>query len=105
MRHAVRYATYLFLLPGLLTLAFVHSPLWLGALLAGFLAYTYRPYRRLAASIRQLSPAQKLYAIALVPLIRVVGDVAKMIGYPAGWSWRLRHRDHVAGVRWRKGVT
>ena len=21
------------------------------------------------------------------------GDVAKMVGYPAGWVWRLRHRD------------
>jgi hypothetical protein len=32
-----------------------------------------------------------VYAIILVPLIRVVGDVAKMIGYPAGWRWRLAH--------------
>jgi hypothetical protein len=22
----------------------------------------------------------------------VAGDVAKMIGYPVGWWWRLRHR-------------
>jgi hypothetical protein len=45
--------------------------------------------------MRDLWWAAKLYAIALVPLIRVVGDVAKMIGYPAGWMWRLRHRDEV----------
>ena len=30
-----------------------------------------------------------LYAIALMPLIRVVGDLAKLIGYPVGWWWRL----------------
>ncbi len=104
-RHAVRYVTYLVLLPGLLALALAHSPLWLTALLAGFAAHTFRPYRRLAGSMGQLSLAEKLYAIALVPCIRLVGDVAKMVGYPIGWAWRLRHRDSIAGVRWRKGVT
>ena len=54
-----------------------------------------RPYRRLRTVLRRLpplSPAERLYVAALVPLIRVVGDVAKMIGYPVGWRWRLRHR-------------
>jgi hypothetical protein len=32
-----------------------------------------------------------LKAIGLVPLIRIVGDIAKMHGYPIGWLWRLRH--------------
>jgi glycosyltransferase involved in cell wall biosynthesis len=104
-RHAVRYFAYLILLPGTLALALVHSPLWLGALLAGAAAYTYRPYRRLAGRMGQLSFAQKLYAIGLVPCIRLVGDLAKMIGYPVGWAWRLRHRQHIAGIRWRERVT
>lgn len=103
-RHAVRYITYLLLLPGLLALAFAHSPLWIGALLAGAAAYTYRPYRRLAGSMAHLSFPQKLYAIALVPCIRLVGDVAKMIGYPVGWVWRLRHRDSIAGIRWKEDM-
>jgi hypothetical protein len=28
---------------------------------------------------------------AWLPAIRVVGDIAKMIGYPVGWRWRLRY--------------
>lgn len=103
-RHAVRYWTYLVALPGLLALSLGHSPLWLGVLLAGAAAYTFRPYQRLAGSMGLLSPAQKLYAVALVPCIRLVGDVAKMIGYPVGWAWRLRYRNTIAGVRWRQDV-
>jgi hypothetical protein len=34
-----------------------------------------------------------LYGLALVPVIRVVGDVAKMLGYPMGLLWRYCHRD------------
>ena len=104
-RHAIRYLTYLVVLPGLLALTFAHSPFWIGALLAGAVAYTYHPYRRLSTCMGPLPLAAKLHAVALVPCIRVVGDVAKMIGYPAGWAWRLRHQDHVAGVRWREGIT
>jgi hypothetical protein len=37
-----------------------------------------------------LSWRQRCYAVVLVPAIRLVGDVAKMVGYPAGWAWRLR---------------
>jgi glycosyltransferase involved in cell wall biosynthesis len=101
-RHAVRYATYLVALPGLLALGLWHTPLWFGALLVGAAGYTYRPYRRLAGRMSQLPLAQKLYAIALVPCIRLVGDVGKMAGYPAGRAWRLRHRDCIAGIRWRQ---
>ena len=36
--------------------------------------------------------ASNLRAIAFVPLIRVAGDVAKMIGYPVGLWWRLKNR-------------
>jgi hypothetical protein len=28
----------------------------------------------------------------LIPAIRIVGDVAKMLGYPAGVWWRLQNR-------------
>jgi hypothetical protein len=33
-----------------------------------------------------------LYVILLIPVIRVIGDIAKMIGYPVGWKWRLEHQ-------------
>jgi glycosyltransferase involved in cell wall biosynthesis len=101
-RHAIRYATYLVALPGLVALAVLHSPWWLLGLLLGGLVYTRTPYRRLFRAIRGRSAgavldtrARVLYACALVPCIRVVGDVAKMIGYPVGWAWRLRHRDEI----------
>jgi hypothetical protein len=35
---------------------------------------------------------QRLAAAVLVPLIRAVGDVAKMIGYPVGIWWRIRNK-------------
>jgi glycosyltransferase involved in cell wall biosynthesis len=94
-RHAVRYLTYLVAAPALVALAAMHSPLWLMALLVGAVAYTFVPYRRLSRMLSGLSWHQKLYAIALVPCIRLVGDVAKMAGYPVGWAWRLRHRKEI----------
>jgi hypothetical protein len=39
-----------------------------------------------------LRPSQKLEAVGWVPIIRVVGDIAKMAGYPVGVLWRLRQR-------------
>jgi hypothetical protein len=94
-RHAIRYVTYLGVLPGLVLLAALHSPWWLLALGLGGAAYTATPYRRLSKMVGSLSLAQKLCTIALVPCIRAVGDIAKMIGYPVGWVWRLRHRAEV----------
>ena len=47
-----------------------------------------------------LNSAQKLRAALWVPVIRVVGDVAKMVGYPAGVWWRWFHRAQVPD--WRK---
>ena len=94
-RHAARYLSYLVFLPALVLATWQHSPLWLLGLLAGSVVYTFRPYRRLGRATRDLAWGPKLHAIALVPLIRLVGDVAKMLGYPAGWAWRLRHRREI----------
>ena len=94
-RHAVRYLAYLVFLPVFLLAAWRHSSLWLLALLAGSAVYTFQPYRRLGRATRDLPRSQKLYAVALVPLIRLVGDVAKMLGYPVGCIWRLRHRREI----------
>lgn len=98
-RHAIRYATYLLAAPLLVGLGWKASPLfWLAGLL-GFGAYCQRPYRRLfrlwrrpLAGGRPLTLIQKLTTLALVPVIRVVGDVAKMAGYPVGVWWRLRNK-------------
>jgi glycosyltransferase involved in cell wall biosynthesis len=99
-RHAIRYLTYLVGGPLLVVLALLHSPWWWLALLAGTAAYTATPYRRLWPMLTPYGLTNKVVALLLVPVIRVVGDVAKMLGYPVGlaWRWRNRHRPE---IHWR----
>ncbi len=98
-RHAIRYATYLLAAPLVLLLGWrVHPLLWL-LLLPGAVLYLARPYRRLWALRQSLAQANLAYAALLIPVIRVVGDLAKMIGYPVGWLWRIRQRP----PDWRQG--
>jgi glycosyltransferase involved in cell wall biosynthesis len=93
-RHAIRYATYLAVLPALLAVALAApAPVSLGGLTllaAGAGLYLRAPYRRLASQWGALRPAARVKAILWVPVIRAAGDIAKMAGYPAGVAWRLR---------------
>jgi hypothetical protein len=91
-QHAVRYFAYLVAAPLLIYAALtVNGWLWLLALLAG-LAYLRTPLRRLWPRLAALPLIERLYAFMLIPAIRIVGDVAKMLGYPAGVWWRLQNR-------------
>ncbi|MCY3991521.1 MAG: glycosyltransferase [Caldilineaceae bacterium] len=103
LRHAVRYATYLLLVPALLGhLFWGQEARWLGGvgLIVGGIVNCARPWRRLRSQARDVSLAERIQAAALVPVVRFVGDAAKMAGYPVGlvWRWRSRHR---AEIRWR----
>ncbi|MCA9915603.1 MAG: glycosyltransferase, partial [Anaerolineae bacterium] len=93
-RHALRYLTYLVAAPALLLGGWLlHPALWL-LLIAGGVVYLRQPYRRLPevmARLEQVSALDWLQAWLLIPLIRLVGDIAKMIGYPVGWGWRWKH--------------
>jgi glycosyltransferase involved in cell wall biosynthesis len=93
-RHAIRYATYagapLVLVGGL-----KWRRLWLAGLVA-FGAYLRTPYRRLWPWLPSLTPRQRVEAIAWVPAIRVIGDVAKIVGYPVGVWRRLRAGERIA---------
>jgi glycosyltransferase involved in cell wall biosynthesis len=93
-RHALRYAAYNTAV--LLVWLAVRFPAtrWPVALLlaAGAAAYTHRPYRRLWPRLRGTTPAARLGALALVPLLRLVGDYAKMIGYLVGLLLRWQRR-------------
>jgi glycosyltransferase involved in cell wall biosynthesis len=103
-RHAVRYGVYLVALPALLGHAgFGLFARWLGwlGLVAGVLLYCRRPWLRLAVLGRKLSPAAWWQAALLVPLIRLVGDLAKMVGYPVGLWWRWRRRGQPQ-LHWRR---
>ena len=90
--HAIRYFTYLVAAPlGIYAALTVSGWLWLVGALAG-LAYIRLPLRRIWPKLKRLSPPDKLKALAYIPVIRVVGDLAKMVGYPIGMGWRLRQR-------------
>lgn len=103
-RHAIRYATYLVALPFLLLMGLTGKGVTrpLAGILLGIGAFVYlrQPYRRLRYVLSEAARVgtvrvtlrSNLEAVALIPIIRVVGDVAKMIGYPVGWWWRLKHK-------------
>ena len=92
-RHLIRYLAYLLLLPAIVMAgAAIHPLLWLALPLAG-LVYLRQPYRRLPTLLRRAdggSTGRWLYCLVAIPWLRMVGDIAKMLGYPAGWLWRLR---------------
>ncbi len=100
-RHAIRYLTYLAALPLLLVLGLIVSPWWwlIIAVLGGSGLFI-RPYQRLPRLWRPLSKLEKLQAICWIPIIRIAGDIAKMIGYPVGWKWRLVRLSTQPELRW-----
>lgn len=98
-RHAIRYLTYGAALPLIIIGTFALHPLFALLGLIGGAVYVAAPIRRLPANLRwlresgaQVSPAAIVCALAWIPLLRAIGDIAKMLGYPVGWRWRLRHR-------------
>lgn len=101
-RHAIRYSTYLVALPLLIILGALMSPWWwLFGIILGGLGMFYTPYRRLPGLWGGLSILEKLQAILWVPIIRITGDIAKMIGYPVGWRWRLERLSTQPELRWQ----
>ncbi len=97
-RHLIRYGVYATALSSVAMAARtprIRAPLaLLGA--AGVAAYTRTPYRRLLRHLHRLPAAQRLPALALVPLIRLAGDSAKMAGYPVGrWQrWQAQRNNN-----------
>ena len=92
-RHFLRYFTYLVALPLVIwltaTAPLLALPLWLAG--AAFMFFT--PYKRLVRMLRGFSFIDKARAILWVPIVRVTGDAAKMIGYPAGVFWRMKRQQ------------
>jgi glycosyltransferase involved in cell wall biosynthesis len=91
-RHIIRYITYLVAFPILIILALAVSPWFWTLLIAGGLAYCWTPLRHLPRVMISLpfkpSPLSWIKAVVWIPVIRAVGDIAKMIGYPIGLLWR-----------------
>ena len=93
LRHLLRYATYLLGLPALLYLIWRERRFAWGLLFLGTGLYCQRPAQRLWTTTWGWRPPARLRAFALIPIIRFVGDVAKMIGYPVGIIGRLQSRN------------
>jgi cellulose synthase/poly-beta-1,6-N-acetylglucosamine synthase-like glycosyltransferase len=87
-RHAARYAAYVTGL-ALVVLSVSHPWLW-GVLAAGFAAYALKYARRVHRERPFATRSGMTGAYALIPVVIVVGDLGKMIGYPQGlWErWR-----------------
>lgn len=90
-RHAVRYLIYASALAIAVTSA-VAAPSLLQlaglALLIGVVLYSWRYINRLRKS--NLPVLEKLAGFALAPVLAIVGDLAKMLGYPVGLIWRAQ---------------
>ncbi|RME44096.1 MAG: hypothetical protein D6791_13910, partial [Chloroflexi bacterium] len=72
-----------------------------GALVGGAGLMFRPPVQRLWRLTRGWPWSRRLQALAWVPIIRVTGDVAKMLGYPVGRWWRRQHRAELRHVRGR----
>jgi glycosyltransferase involved in cell wall biosynthesis len=103
-RHGLRYATYI--LATALLLGARQRPWRAALLLPGVAAYTRAPARRLLRRAPTLGTADRIAALAYLPLIRLTGDLAKMAGYPAGIWRRLRNPAlrRCVDAYWRAGM-
>ena len=81
-RHLIRYCSYA--AGAWLGILAPSRPFALLLLAIAGVAYLRRPYIRLARWIPPMSPQGALAAVALVPAIRAVGDIAKMLGFLIG---------------------
>jgi glycosyltransferase involved in cell wall biosynthesis len=99
LRHAIRYLTYLVATPLIALAGALSSPWWWALYLIALPGMFWVPLRRLARMWQDLSFVQRLRAALWVPIIRITGDVAKMIGYPVGLWWRWQHQEQVPNWR------
>lgn len=101
-RHLIRYGTYLVGAPAIaLAGAVIHPVMWLLFGIGG-LAYCKQPFQRLPAvmaSAPDQSATAWVKAALWIPVIRVVGDIAKMAGYPVGLQWRRQNNP----PEWKSG--
>lgn len=94
-RHLVRYLTYLVAIPLALWLLPGLPLVSLLMFIVGAYGLFATPYRRLFRLWKNLNLGDKVAALGYVPIVRITGDVAKMIGYPVGVWWRIRAKERV----------
>lgn len=103
LRHLVRYGMYLVACPTLVAAALLHHPLWWLMVIPGLAFYLRTPYRRLARLGAGMPLSWRIRAGLWVPAIRLVGDLAKMAGYPRGLSQGVANRARVRSYLGEKG--
>ena len=82
--HFIRYFTYLIAVPlGIYAALTVHPSIWLAGLMAG-IANVRRPITRVRILWNDLATLDRAKVMLLIPTIRIIGDLAKMVGYPIG---------------------
>ena len=86
-RYAMRYATYLIFLPLAFKRRDRHAVVALGIGSAFYLRY---PIKRLLMRKNEFAAIDLALGLLSLPLLRLVGDLAKMVGYPIGIVWRWR---------------
>jgi glycosyltransferase involved in cell wall biosynthesis len=99
LRHAIRYMTYLVAVPLIAGTGAIRHPGWWALYLIALPAMFWAPWRRLWRVWDDKGPFEKLKAALWVPIIRITGDIAKMVGYPAGLWWRYQHRGQIPDWR------
>ena len=62
-------------------------------ILIGLAAMLFTPFKRLSRLTHGWPLSRRLRAAAWVPVVRLTGDLAKMVGYPVGVWWRLKRRS------------
>jgi glycosyltransferase involved in cell wall biosynthesis len=98
VRHLARYGTYLVGGPVAVALAARHPLGWL-APAVGVAALGRAPVARVWPHLAGMPITDRARGVALALFLRVVGDVAKMAGYPAGVWWRRQHAPHAVWAR------
>jgi glycosyltransferase involved in cell wall biosynthesis len=98
LRHLTRYVTYLIIIPIIGLLGWRQRRRWWTLYLIAIPGMFLTPWRRLPPLWQGYGSLDRLRAVLWVPIIRVTGDLAKMIGYPIGLWWRWRHRP----PKWRE---
>ncbi len=105
LRHLIRYGTYGILAPLLGGIGVKrNATLGFGGLALGATVMFYTPYKRLWRMRHELGWKRLAAAAALIPLIRLTGDAAKMYGYPIGLPEGWRNRETVRIYRRGEGI-
>ena len=92
-RHLLRYTAYA--LGAVLLWRGRQNPLWWIVLAFAAVAGTRKPFIRMLTEPSPRNKMSLIPALGSIVAIRIVGDIAKMLGYPVGVWWRLCRKQRL----------